>query len=73
MLLRPEIEWSNGEIAAVHIGAAHEATLKRVFLDGEQVTLRASNPDYPDLVVRAGEIKIAAVFRGLIRHVTRHR
>ncbi len=73
VLLRPEIDWHNGEIAAVHVGDAHEATLKRIFLEDERVILRASNPQYPDLVTPAAEIKVAGVFRGLIRNVTHPR
>lgn len=44
VLLRPDSEAARGEIAAVLVGEAHEATLKRVFLKGDTVTLRASNP-----------------------------
>ena len=71
VLLRPDIEWRNGEIAAVHVGDAYEATLKRVFVEGARIILRASNPEYPDLVTAAAEIKVAGVFRGLIRNVPR--
>jgi repressor LexA len=67
VLLRPEVEARDGEIAAVLVGDAHEATLKRVFRKGERVILRASHPAYPDLSVDASEVKIAGVFRGLIR------
>lgn len=71
VLLRPEIEAKNGEIAAVQVGDAHEATLKRIFPqpDRSEVVLRASNPKYPDMTVPARDVKIAGVFRGLIRQV----
>ncbi len=67
VLLRPEVDVRDGEIAAVLVGDAHEATLKRVFRHGERVVLRASNPAYPDVMVQASQVKIAGVFRGLIR------
>lgn len=72
VLLRPNVEVGNGEIAAVLVGDAHEATLKRVFFSAKkkQVTLRASNPKYPDLVVSADQVKVAGVFRGLIRNAS---
>ncbi len=71
VLLRPGVEVHFGEIAAVLVGDAHESTLKRVYFQPGQteVILRASNPAYPDLAVPAGELKIAGVFRGLVRHV----
>lgn len=40
---QPEVE--NGEIAAVRLDG--EATLKRVYLDGEQLTLMPANAKYP--------------------------
>lgn len=41
---QPEVE--NGEIAAVLNGDG-EATLKRVYYDGDTITLLPANPDYP--------------------------
>jgi repressor LexA len=75
VLLRPQVQLESGEIAAVLVGADHEATLKRVHLlqatqaphcCGE-VLLRASNPAYPDRRLPAEEVRIAGIFRGLIR------
>lgn len=77
VLLRPQVQLESGEIAAVLVGADHEATLKRVHLSPPQsahtphssgeVLLRASNPAYPDRRLPAEDIRIAGVFRGLIR------
>lgn len=75
VLLRPEVQLESGEIAAVLVGAEHEATLKRVHLlpgketaaQSGEVILRASNPAYPDRRLPAEEIRIAGVFRGLVR------
>ncbi len=71
VLLRPASELRPGEIAAVLVGDAHEATLKHVFFEakGKTIVLRASNPAYPDLIVPAADVKIAGVFRGLVRDV----
>jgi repressor LexA len=69
VLIRPSAEARPGEIAAVQVGDDHEATLKHVYVQGRTVTLRASNPQYSDLTVPAETVKIAGVFRGLIRHV----
>jgi repressor LexA len=74
VLLRPNVEAVQGEIAAVMVGAESgecEATLKRFYLEGRggrTVRLKASNPAYADILVPAGEVKIAGVFRGLIRY-----
>ena len=68
VLLRPNVEARPGEIVAVAVGDAWEATLKRVHVEGATVRLKAGNPNYADLIVPACEVKIAGVFRGLIRH-----
>lgn len=67
VLLRPGVEARDGEIAAVLVGETHEATLKRIFRQGERVVLRASHPDFPDVTVPGAEVQVAGVFRGLIR------
>jgi repressor LexA len=77
VLLRPDIEIQSGEIAAVLVseesGGAPEATLKRVyFQEPESVILRASNTRYPDRVLDGARVKIAGVYRGLIRAMGRH-
>ena len=71
VLLRPNIPVRDREIAAVHIGDEYMATLKHVcFGRGRgKITLRASNPNYKDIVVPAQDVKIAGVFRGLIRSI----
>lgn len=71
VLLRPGIEPHAGEIAAVVVGDAHEATLKHFLPEGDRVRLRASNPGYRDLVVPAEQVRVAGVFRGLIRDGSR--
>lgn len=80
VLLRPGVEAHPGEIAAViatGAGGDCEATLKRIFWRrqgksvppalADEVVLRASNPAYEDLVFPASSIRIAGVFRGLVR------
>lgn len=71
VLLRPNVQVDQGEIAAVIVGEDCEATLKRVYLEGATVRLKAGNPSYVDIVVPADEAKIAGVFRGLIRYAGR--
>lgn len=70
VLLRPKVEAYQGEIAAVHIGEEYLATLKRIYLDTDRklVTLRASNPNYPDVIAPSAQVRVAGVFRGLIRN-----
>jgi repressor LexA len=72
VLLRPNVAVQHGDIAAVLVGEAHEATLKRVLVVPEksEIILRASNPRYPDLVAKAEDVKVAGIFRGLIRHAS---
>lgn len=69
VLLRPQVSVKHREIAAVHVGEEYLATLKRVYFspDGTRITLKASNIKHPDVVVPASAVKVAGVFRGLIR------
>lgn len=69
VLLRPGVQVQNGEIAAVHFGDQYLATLKHVCFErsGETVTLRASNEEYTDVTIPGRELRIAGVFRGLVR------
>ena len=69
VLLRPNVPVRNGEIAAVHVGVEYMATLKHVIFNSpnEQVILRASNPDYPDLHCPGRDVQVVGVYRGLIR------
>jgi len=75
VLIRPQVQAARGEIAAVMVGCDQgecEATLKRFYLEaGGVVRLKAGNPAYADIVVPASEVKIAGVFRGLIRYADR--
>ncbi|MEY2599684.1 MAG: hypothetical protein RLZZ142_1943 [Verrucomicrobiota bacterium] len=72
VLIRPNVEAHEGEIAAVLTlggGGDCEATLKHFHprpASGE-ILLRASNPRYPDLRLPAEHVRLAGVFRGLIR------
>lgn len=68
VLIRPGVALEPGEIAAVVLEDSHESTLKRVFPRGKSVVLRAANPRFSDLTLPAETVRIAGVFRGLIRH-----
>ncbi len=69
VLLRPGVQVKNGEIAAVHFGEQYLATLKHVYFDAcdETVTLRAGNENYADVTISGRELRVAGVFRGLVR------
>ncbi len=74
VLLRPHVPAAQGEIAAVitegdeTYAGRYDTTLKRVFQEGTSVRLQASNPAYEDQILPADSVKIAGVFRGLVRH-----
>ncbi len=69
VLIRPDVQANNGEIAAVAVGEERCATLKWVFWKPEtdEVELRPSNPDLKSLCVPVGEVHLTGVFRGLVR------
>jgi repressor LexA len=72
VLLRPDAEILQGEIAAVHARDEYEGTLKHVFVEPNQVRLRASNPTCEDILVSAQDWRgVAGVYRGLIRRTNR--
>lgn len=79
VLLRPGGTAAQGEIAAVQVGGEegdyaggeYEATLKRVYVEGAQVRLQASNPAYPDRIVPGEAVQTVGVFRGLVRQLDR--
>jgi len=73
VLLRPDIDCGQGEIAAVHARDDYEGTLKHVFVEANQVRLRSSNPACEDIIVPSREWRgVAGVFRGLVRRANRN-
>lgn len=62
-------ELEDGEIAAVLVGGDYEATLKHVHFDREtrMVRLRASNPNYPDIVAPCDEVRVVGAFYAVVR------
>ena len=71
VLLRPAVDVPHGAIAAVCVGGEREATLKRVFYEGEGVRLRASNPAYQDIQVSGKNVQFAGLLKGVVRHVSK--
>ncbi|PWT80559.1 MAG: hypothetical protein C5B58_11325 [Acidobacteria bacterium] len=69
VLLRPNVEPRNGEIAAIQWGDDYRATLKHVrFTSGRRrIILEASNPNFHSLTLSASDVRIAGVYRGLVR------
>lgn len=72
VLLRPNVQINSGEIGAVLVqrdDGHYDATLKhvRVLHASNEVQLQASNPVYADIIVPNDKVKIAGVYRGLVR------
>lgn len=69
VLLRPNVDVRNREIAAVQIGDDYKATLKHIqFGPGRsRITLAASNPKYGPIIIPSAEVRVAGVYRGLVR------
>ena len=66
--IRQQDTFENGQIAAVRIG--DEATLKRVYRNGDTVVLNAANPAYAPIVLSADqftEISVEGVAVGFTR------
>jgi repressor LexA len=71
VLIRPGMQPRNGEIAAVQVGDDYQVTLKRVWFGPGRgkITLKASNPAYENQIIPAKRLRVAGVYRGLVRHV----
>ncbi len=69
VLIRPAVKVPHGAIAAVCVGEEREGTLKRVFFENARVRLKASNPAFRDIVVKADEVHFAGLLKGVVRNV----
>src|SRR6202011_563738 len=69
VLLRTYVQVSFQEIAAVSSSDDYRATLKHVhFGPGRnKVTLAARNPKYNPIIVASSRVRVAGVYRGLVR------
>ncbi len=72
VLLRPDVQVKDREIAAVQVGEDYQATLKHVrFGPGAtKITLTASNAKYRPMIVASAEVRVAGVYRGLVRNAS---
>jgi len=65
VIVRPEVEASNGDIVVALVG--EEATVKRLFLKDDMVVLKPEHPDMAPLRLPPSEVKIIGRVVGLIR------
>jgi repressor LexA len=68
-LLRPHVKVPHGSIAAACVGEEREATLKRIYYEGEQIRFKASNPLYKDILAPAESVSFAGLLKGVMRRV----
>jgi repressor LexA len=69
-VLDAERDATNGAIAAVRI--EDDATLKRVYRRRNELSLRADNPTFPEIKVRATDaqhVQILGLLVGIVRKV----
>lgn len=65
ILVREREDADPGEMVVALVG--DEATLKRIYPEGETVRLEPANPEIPSLRVAAAEVRVQGVVVGLIR------
>jgi repressor LexA len=65
VIIRPQEIANNGDIVCALIG--NEATLKRFYRNGDEVTLKPANRNYNPIVVSKGEFHILGKATGVIR------
>jgi repressor LexA len=69
VIVRPQPVAENGAVVVVLVG--DEATVKRMYLRGDRVILRAANPTYADLVL--GEEEDVAVIGRVVGVIRRYK
>jgi len=65
VIIRQQHTAENGDIVCALIG--NEATLKRFYREGNEITLRAANKNYDPIVVSKGEFRVLGKATGVIR------
>ncbi len=66
VLVRPTSEVTDGEVAVVLIPGENAATLKRVYLMGDEVILFSENPAFPRMVFPAEDVQVQGRMLGMI-------
>ena len=59
-------EAQDGDIVAARV-EGHGTTLKRIYVDNEEITLKASNPKYDPIIVSASQVQIQGILLGVYR------
>jgi len=59
----------NGEMAAVWLKGDKEATLKKVYLEGDRVRLQPANSQMQPFYADAGDVQIQGRVIGVVRQV----
>ncbi|MBX3050177.1 MAG: transcriptional repressor LexA [Caldilineaceae bacterium] len=69
VILRHQEKAENGEMVAAWIDGVGETTLKRFYLEGKQVRLRAANPNYQDMFFPAAQVSVKGRVVSVIRQL----
>jgi repressor LexA len=69
VVLRPTIDPRNGDLVAAWLPLEETATLKRFFLEGDQVRLQPENPELEPIIVPAENVQIHGRVVGVIRRL----
>jgi repressor LexA len=67
--MRHQERVENGELAAVWVRSQEETTLKRFFLEGEQVRLQPANPTMEPMFYPAHEVEVMGKVLCVIRQL----
>ena len=69
VVMRSQERVENGELAAVWLPDEEEATLKRFFLEGEQVRLQPENPTMKPMFFPAQDVEVKGKVVCVIRQL----
>ncbi len=69
VILRHQERAESGEMVAAWIDGLDETTLKRFYLEGKNVRLRAANPNYTDLIFPAAQVSVMGKVVSVIRQL----
>jgi repressor LexA len=67
LIVERQLEARRGQMAVVHLQDRNEATLKRVYPEGEKVRLQPAHPTMPPLYADAGDVQIQGQIVAVIR------
>lgn len=69
LIVEREADAFRGQMAVVHLGDRNEATLKRIYLEGDRVRLQPAHPTMPAVYANAQDVRVQGRVVAIIRQL----